>query len=56
VTSETLAYTSVDNSQGFWQVPSASWSLNGETKARAGNTAILDTGARTLLPASARRR
>jgi hypothetical protein len=39
-----LTYTSVDNSQGFWQAASASWSLNGKTHTRKGNTAILDTG------------
>jgi len=39
-----LTYTPVDNSQGFWQAASASWSLNGVTKERSGNTAILDTG------------
>jgi Eukaryotic aspartyl protease len=32
------------SSQGFWQVTSASYSLNGNTVQRAGNTAILDTG------------
>lgn len=44
VTSNPIAYTPIDNSQGFWQAPSASWTLNGTTNARAGNTAILDTG------------
>ena len=38
------AYTPVDNSQGFWQFASASFSLNGTETARAGNTAIADTG------------
>jgi hypothetical protein len=42
--SGSLAYTPVDNSQGFWQVPSASWSLNGSVSQLDGNTAILDTG------------
>ena len=32
------------SSQGFWQVQSTSWSLNGETKTRLSNTTILDTG------------
>ena len=32
------------SSQGFWQVPSASWSLGGTKKERSGNTTILDTG------------
>jgi hypothetical protein len=49
VTSDALTYTPVDNSQGFWSVPSASISLNGQTVARAGNTAILDTGTTLLL-------
>ncbi|KAI0920795.1 hypothetical protein AcW1_005030 [Taiwanofungus camphoratus] len=44
VTSNPLTYTPVDNSQGFWQVASTSWTLNGEKKERSGNTAILDTG------------
>ena len=41
----------VDSSQGFWQVPSATWTLNGETKERSGNTTILDTGTTLLLVA-----
>ncbi|TFK94926.1 acid protease [Polyporus arcularius HHB13444] len=49
VTSEPITYTPVDNSQGFWQVPSTSWTLNGETKERSGNTTILDTGTTLLL-------
>jgi len=44
VTSNPIAYTSVDNSQGFWMVPSMSYRLNGKTITREGNTAILDTG------------
>jgi hypothetical protein len=32
------------SSQGFWQVESASYSLNGKKIARSGNTCILDTG------------
>ncbi|PIL37646.1 hypothetical protein GSI_01340 [Ganoderma sinense ZZ0214-1] len=49
VTSNALTYTSVDNSQGFWQVDSLSWSLGGATKERSGNTTILDTGTTLLL-------
>ncbi|KAI0692181.1 acid protease [Cerioporus squamosus] len=49
VTSDTITYTPVDNSQGFWQVPSTSWTLNGKTKERSGNTTILDTGTTLLL-------
>jgi hypothetical protein len=37
-------YTPVDNSQGFWQFSSASYSINGEVTQRSGNTAIADTG------------
>ena len=37
------------SSQGFWQVPSASWSLGGTKKERSGNTTILDTGTTLLL-------
>ncbi|KAH9854865.1 acid protease [Lenzites betulinus] len=49
VTPNPITYTPIDNSQGFWQVPSASWSLNGETKERSSNTTILDTGTTLLL-------
>jgi len=44
VTPNPITYTPVDNSQGFWMVPSASYTLNGKTIARPDNTAILDTG------------
>jgi len=44
VTSEALAYTPVDSSNGFWQVSSTSYSLNGKIVQRPGNTCILDTG------------
>jgi hypothetical protein len=37
-------YTPVDNSQGFWQFDSASYSINGKVTKVAGNTAIADTG------------
>ncbi|KAJ7762572.1 acid protease [Mycena metata] len=49
VTSNPITYTAVDNSQGFWMVPSTSYTLNGETIERAGNTTILDTGTTLLL-------
>lgn len=49
VTSSPIAYTSVDNSQGFWQVSSTSYSINGKTIERSGNTTILDTGTTLLL-------
>lgn len=44
VTAEQIAYTPIDNSQGFWMFDSASASVNGKTIARSGNTAIADTG------------
>ncbi|KAF7310257.1 Acid protease [Mycena indigotica] len=44
VTSNPITYTDVDSSQGFWMVPSTSFTLNGKTIQREGNTAILDTG------------
>jgi hypothetical protein len=37
-------YTNVDNSQGFWQVPSTSATINGKTMNRSKNTSIMDTG------------
>lgn len=39
-----ISYTPVDNSQGFWQVDSASATINGKNVDRTGNTAIMDTG------------
>ncbi|KAL7282768.1 hypothetical protein ACG7TL_004244 [Trametes sanguinea] len=51
VTPNPITYTPVDNSQGFWQVQSTSWTLNGETKERSGNTTILDTGTTLCLVA-----
>ena len=39
------------SSQGFWQVQSTSWSLNGTSKPRLSNTTILDTGTTLLLVA-----
>jgi len=44
-------YTPVDNSQGFWQFSSTSYSINGKTTARTGNTAIADTGTTLALVA-----
>ncbi|KAJ7121952.1 acid protease [Mycena crocata] len=44
VTSNPITYTPVDNSRGFWMVPSTSYTLNGKTIERTDNTAILDTG------------
>lgn len=39
-----INYTPVDNSQGFWQVSSASATVNGRTITRSANTSIIDTG------------
>lgn len=39
-----LAWTEIDNSQGFWMFPSSSVSINGTSIATAGNKAIADTG------------
>jgi hypothetical protein len=39
-----IAYTPVDNSNGFWQFGSTSATVNGTTVDRSGNTAIADTG------------
>lgn len=39
-----IAYTPVDNSQGFWMYQSPSMTVNGKSFATSGNTAILDTG------------
>lgn len=45
------SYTPVDNSQGFWQFSSTSYSINGTTTQRPGNTAIADTGTTLALVA-----
>jgi hypothetical protein len=37
-------YANVDSSQGFWQIESASATINGEKIDRTGNTSIMDTG------------
>lgn len=39
-----IAYTPVDNSQGFWQISSTSATVNGTTVNRSSNTSIMDTG------------
>ncbi|KAF7515186.1 hypothetical protein G7054_g14713 [Neopestalotiopsis clavispora] len=41
---EDIHWTDIDNSQGFWQFPSASYSINGKSTKVSGNTAIADTG------------
>ncbi|KAL6819934.1 aspartyl proteinase [Trichoderma camerunense] len=39
-----IAWTDVDNSQGFWMFPSTSSSVNGQAISQSGNSAIADTG------------
>jgi len=51
VTEDQIQYTPVDNSQGFWQFTSASYSINGKTTTLSGNTAIADTGTTLALVA-----
>ncbi|TIA42127.1 acid protease [Aureobasidium pullulans] len=41
---KTINYTPVDNSQGFWTIPSTSAHVNGKKIQRHNNTAIMDTG------------
>lgn len=43
-TGQEISYTPVDNSQGFWSVASASYTVGGTTYTQSGNTAIMDTG------------
>jgi hypothetical protein len=39
-----IAWADIDNSQGFWQFPSTSATINGKKIQLEGNTAIADTG------------
>ena len=41
---EDIHWTKVDNSKGFWSVPSESVSINGKKIKTEGNTAVMDTG------------
>lgn len=41
---EEIHWADIDNSQGFWQFQSASYSVNGKSTTVSGNTAIADTG------------
>ena len=41
---QSISYTPVDNSQGFWMFDSASATVNGKTVHQSGNAAIADTG------------
>ncbi|KAK7186398.1 hypothetical protein DPSP01_012226 [Paraphaeosphaeria sporulosa] len=43
-TESSINYADVDNSQGFWQIASASATINGKTLSRTSNTSIMDTG------------
>ena len=44
-----IAYTPVDNSQGFWMFDSTSAKVNGQSVQLSGNKAIADTGTTLLL-------
>lgn len=48
-----IAYTPVDNSQGFWMFDSPSVTINGTQTTLSGNTAIADTGTTLLLVSDA---
>ena len=48
-----IAWTPVDNSQGFWLFDSTSATVNGTTVDQTGNTAIADTGTTLALVADA---
>ena len=39
-----IHWTRIDKSQGFWQFPSTTYSVNGQSYTQTGNTAIADTG------------
>ena len=39
-----IYYTPIDSSNGFWQFPSISYSINGHVYQVSGNSAIADTG------------
>ncbi|KAL5401312.1 hypothetical protein PMIN03_011622 [Paraphaeosphaeria minitans] len=43
-TVSSINYADVDTSQGFWQIASASATINGKTLPRTSNTSIMDTG------------
>jgi hypothetical protein len=48
-TGQQIAYTPVDNSQGFWMFDSSSYSINGQSTSQTGNKAIADTGTTLML-------
>lgn len=39
-----ISYADVDKSQGFWNVKSETYTINGKQATQSGNTAIMDTG------------
>ncbi|KAJ4359527.1 uncharacterized protein N0V89_000082 [Didymosphaeria variabile] len=43
-TESSINYADVDSSQGFWQIASASATINGKKVSRTSNTSIMDTG------------
>jgi len=51
VSASAIHYTPIDNSQGFWQFPSTSTTINGTAITQTGNTAIADTGTTLALVA-----
>ena len=53
VNGQEIAYTPIDNSQGFWMFNSTSATVNGTTLDQSGNTAIADTGTTLALVADA---
>jgi len=53
VAGQTISYTPVDNSQGFWMVDSTSATVNGKSVKQSGNTAIIDTGTTLALVSDA---
>ena len=53
VNGQEIAYTPIDNSQGFWMFNSTSATVNGTTVDQSGNTAIADTGTTLALVADA---
>lgn len=48
-----IHWTRVNKSQGFWQFPSTTYSINGHSHPQAGNTAIADTGTTLALMSDA---
>lgn len=48
-TGSEVYYTNIDKSNGFWQFPSDSFTVNGTTSKTPGRTAIADTGTTLLL-------